>query len=260
MTNKYLKVVSETPILNTPDFQQVFGGTKRTVLQADEKGHIRALEFIALKNMVFEIVNSTSYPYIYEIKSDSFKNSRLFMDSRFTKQITFNVSEPLAFNLIKDELGEKLTSLLGTQYLWGGNWSRGVEKIIEYYPPATPLTIEETNKWKLKGVDCSGFLFEATNGFTPRNTSELINFKNPVLIEGLSCLEIAKIIKPLDLIVYKGHLIIVLDNQFTIESTEKSGVIKRPVAERLNELLTANKPANQISHLNDFVIRRWLDC
>ncbi len=259
MTIKYLKVLTETPILNIPNFQAVFGGPDNNVLQTDEKGHIRALEFIALKDMVFKIVNQTSYPYIYEIENDQYKKSNLFIDSRFTKEITFNLPKPISFNLSKDEITKKLTSLLGTKYLWGGNWSGGVEKLIKYYPPAILLNEDELNKWKLKGVDCSGFLFEITKGFTPRNTSELINYKIAINIEELSYYEISKIVEPLDLIVYPGHVIIILDSDFTIESREKLGVVKTPIIERFKELFISKKPANNFKNPTDFVIRRWFD-
>jgi len=258
MKSKYFEVQNETPILNTANFQKVFDGNNNK-LEADEKGHIRALEFIALKNMVFKIIKKTPYPYIYEVKNEIYENSHLYLDSRFTKPVTSNKTKPLLFNLKKDKLIKNLTSLIGTKYLWGGNWSRGVEKLIKFYPPKKTLNQDEFNKWQLKGVDCSGFLFEITKGFTPRNTKELLNYKNSVNIEGFSYLEISKILSPLDLIVFQGHVIIVLNNEFTIESIENLGVVQTPIIERLKKLFAVKKPANIYKNASDFVIRRWFN-
>ena len=61
MEKKYLQVKSTAPVLNTSDFQSVFGGDEKNRLKTDEKDHIRNLEFIALKNMIFEIVNKTNF-------------------------------------------------------------------------------------------------------------------------------------------------------------------------------------------------------
>lgn len=258
MDNKFLKVLSETPILNIPNFQEVFGGQKRNCLLTDEKGHIRSLEFIALKDMVFKIIKQTSYPYIYEIEADWYEKKQLFIDSRFTKEITFYLPKNNVFNMTEEEISEKLHSMVGIKYLWGGNWSQGIEKLIKFYPPSVDLENDQLNKWKLKGVDCSGFLFEVTNGFTPRNTKELMNFKNPIKIKGLTYKEIIEIIKPLDLIVYQGHIVIILNSDFTIESREKFGVVKTPIIDRLKELLLTKKPSNHFKNSDDFVIRRWI--
>lgn len=55
--NKFLKVIKPAPILNIPNFRSVFGEKH---LMEDEKGHIRAIEFIALKGMVFKIKKKLS--------------------------------------------------------------------------------------------------------------------------------------------------------------------------------------------------------
>ncbi len=44
-----------TPVLNTSDFESVFGGESGDSLKLNEEGHIMALEFIALPNTVFKI-------------------------------------------------------------------------------------------------------------------------------------------------------------------------------------------------------------
>jgi hypothetical protein len=256
MTKKYLKITKPTPILNTANFQQIFGGKDKKNLLVDEQGHIRALEFIALKDMIFEIVNKTSYRFIYEVKCNFYDKPNLYIDSRFAKKINYYITKPKNLNLSSHEIIKRLNSLLGTKYLWGGNWSKGIIDLLKYYPISNSNK-ELTDKWQLKGIDCSGFLFEVTNGFTPRNTSELMNYKIPIKIEGLSIKQIIQIIKPLDLILYQGHMIIILDNDFTIESRENFGVVKVPILDRLKELLVSKKPSNTYKNSTNFVIRRW---
>jgi len=258
MAYKFLKVTNPTPILNTKDFQEVFGGKNKDTLKADAKGHIRALEFIALEYMIFEIVEKTDFPYIYKIKCDFYKNTELYIDSRFTTFIKDKKDISLKYLLDKEKILNKLLSYLGDQYLWGGNFSKGIKNLLKYYPAAKSLQQKEKDKWILKGADCSGILFEATNGYTPRNTSELLHFKEPVLIKTLKPDQIARDVKPLDIIVFKGHIIIVLDSNNTIESRENFGVIKTSLIERLREIHKTKKAANFYKNENDYVIRRWI--
>lgn len=258
MQAQYLKVIDETPILNTPNFGQIFDSSKNSPL-CDEKGHIRALEFIAFKDMIFEVIQPTTYPYIYEVKCDFYKSQNLFIDSRFTKDVSYNLNPKVKFYKSSKEIISKLSSLIGAKYLWGGNWSRGIEKLLKYYPPSNKLSNDELNKWMLKGVDCTGILFEVTHGLTPRNSIELTKYKKTVPIEQLSPKQISQIVKPLDLIVYKGHLIIVLDDKYTIESREKLGVVTTPIIDRLDELFITKKPQNSCVNNDDFVIRRWFN-
>ena len=258
MKASFLKVINPAPILNTKNFNSVFGGKNKRDLKTDEKGHIRALEFIALKDMIFEIIEKTDFPYIYKIKCDFYKNnyyekSELYIDSRFTTFIKDQKEISLKYILDKKKILKNLLSYLGREYLWGGNFSKGIKTLSKYYPAAKSLQQKEKDKWILKGVDCSGILFEATNGYTPRNTSELLNYKEPVFIKDLKPDQIAKNVKPLDIIVFKGHDVIVLDSNYTIESSENFGVIKTPLIERLNEIHKTKKAANFYKNDNDYV-------
>ena len=131
------------------------------------------------------------------------------------------------------------------------------------------LSVGNKELWQLAGLDCSGLLYEATGGWTPRNTSALVSFGKPVDINGLSADSIAGKIRPLDLIVWQGHLIIVLDHGEVIESRlycdgRKNGVIIKPLKERLHEILSARNPSNSLGAKGNvskktFVIRRWDD-
>jgi hypothetical protein len=134
--------------------------------------------------------------------------------------------------------------------------------MLEYYKPAGIISDETLTKWELKGCDCSGLMYEATNGFTERNTSKLIHEGEPVLIEGMTADEIAKILKPLDMIVWVGHVIYVYDETTAIQSSlSKGGVVKTDLTETLKQLMEKRTPVNDYdgSSGERFVVRRWYE-
>ena len=108
--------------------------------------------------------------------------------------------------------------------MWGGNYADGISKMLEYYPPKENVSENIKDLWKLRGLDCSGLLYQATDGCTLRNTSSLTTIGNVVEIKDKSASEITNLVLPLDLIVWNGHVVIVLDKETTIESTPAYGV------------------------------------
>ena len=69
-----------------------------------------------------------------------------------------------------------MEALTGTPYVWGGNWSSGIPEMVHFYPPKSPLDEKTERYWNLKGIDCSGLLYQTSGGATPRNTSQLIYY------------------------------------------------------------------------------------
>ncbi len=251
-----------TPVLNTPHFSCVFGGKNRDRLLLDEKGHMRALEFVALSGTLFQVLEE--FPdFILRVAIPGYSSQGIFfIDSRFTRPCG---PEKETFSSLPkpDLLLARLEKLLGVSYLWGGNYSPGIPEIFSFYPPAVALDPITKNHWMLKGADCSGILYEITEGKTPRNTSSLVHFGEPVPIEGLEINRLPSLLRPLDLIVYVGHLIIVFDSSSTIESRERKGVVKTPIGERLEELFATRIPSNswpigEKTSRPSFVIRRFL--
>ena len=91
---------------------------------------------------------------------------------------------------------------------------------------------ETLRLWRLEGVDCSGLLYQATGGYTPRNTSSMKDFGDEVKISGLPLEQISFLVRPLDLIVCTGHVVIVLNGQPTAVIKKKSGGLPEQVVER----------------------------
>ena len=85
-----------------------------------------------------------------------------------------------------------------------------------------------------------------------------MQYEKGLEIEKVPIKKIIKLLEPLDLLVFKGHVIIVLDNKNVIESREYKGVIATPIEVRLEELMLTKKPVNTYKNADDFVIRRWL--
>jgi hypothetical protein len=260
MHHFFTQSIFPTPVLNTPKFSSVFGGENHDRLLLDEKGHMRALEFVALSGTLFQILEE--FPdSILRVAIPSYSAcGNFFIDSRFTQPC--KAKKTAHASLPKTEiLLSNLEKLQGVSYLWGGNYSPGIPEIFSYYPPPANLDTKTKDHWMLKGADCSGILYEITEGKTPRNTSQLVHFGRPLFVENLSPKEIIALLRPLDLIVYVGHLIIVWDSSYTIESRESRGVVKTPIDERLAELFSHRTPCNSWpceKTGSSFVIRRWL--
>jgi hypothetical protein len=253
---RYAVAEGPTPVLNTPDFPGIFSGT----LKLDPCKGVRPVEFTALPGTLFRIegVQQKGGVTVYRVTSNDYpyrSKSGFFVDARFLKIVdqTFPERSRVLPDLATVQQG--LLSSLGRPYVWGGNFRDGVELLGKLYPGADSLS----------GVDCSGMLYEATNGFTPRNSSALTSFGAPVAVAGLSAESIAQILQPLDLIVWKGHVMVVLDRDRVIQSTMGcqggGGVTLSPLRETLRHLMKSRKPCDAyprgVAGSKAFVIRRW---
>ncbi len=277
-TNPALYAIAElpTPVLNTPEFSSVFGNKDGKTLHLDGSGLMREVEFIALPKTVFKIENiiNKRNTTIYKITTDDYPYPTpkgYFIDKRFVKTVDYKPPNRLKRLPVKKVIINKLLSSKGSNYIWGGNYKAGIAQMLSFYPPSPTIDTELKDRWMLKGVDCSGLLYEATNGYTPRNTSSLLSFGEPVKIADLSANQIMQKVKPLDIIVWKGHVIIILDRERTIESRldydkkrqgNQGGVRIRDLKEALIETLRTKIPVNNyVDEVKEgrkkFVVRRW---
>jgi hypothetical protein len=253
-----------TPVLNTPDFESVFGGSKGNRVKLDNKGLIREMEFIAFPNTVFnilEIIPKNGYD-MYKVTTDDYQyKGDFYIDSRFVTLTDTKIQDREQLRPKKEIILENLKTMEGYPYMWGGNVADGISEMLEYYQPKTNLSENTESLWKLRGVDCSGLIYQATGGTTPRNTSSLITYGAPVEIQGLSASEIKSKLQPLDLIVWSGHVIIVLDENTAIESTPNPGVHKSDLLSRLQSVMSERTAVNdwETTSGKRFVIRRWAE-
>ncbi len=267
---EYGVALISTPVLNTPDFATVFGGTSGMSLKTDRCGQVRELEYIALPGTVFTIkkILPSKSIHIYQVETDEYtapENTRLYIDSRFLRLAQSAVPPRRALLPSRDAITSALTAAVGSRYVWGGNVPEGVPELLAWF--YEDIREEERSRFVLAGLDCSGLLYQATGGWTPRNTAQLLTFGQGVAIAGKSYRDIANLLQPLDLIVWNGHVIIVLDHQTAIESRLEcsrpgnGGVTVTPLPQRIAEIMRARHPKNAWPNSKKqsdvFVVRRW---
>ncbi|MCI0382171.1 MAG: peptidoglycan endopeptidase [Chlamydiae bacterium] len=256
--NRFATAKTYTPILNTPNFTQIFGGKDGSTLPLDEQGLLRCIEMVAFPKTKFQLLKNCGN-FIYLATTNEYP-SPVYIDCRFltpcsSREPKRHIILPSISVIIRE-----LEKLIGTPYIWGGNYYLGIPELVDFYPPKKQLNEEILNIWTLKGLDCSGLLYQVTNGFTPRNTSELLSFGTSIPISGLEPREIVPLLLPLDMIVWKGHMILVLTPKETIESLATSKkVILSNLTQRLSEVIEIHKktPSDEWKDSTSFIIKRW---
>ena len=262
---QFAVAIVPAPLLNTADFSSVFGGKDGRSLRKDECGQLRAVEFVALPGTVFTIEKkiASKTGAVYRVTTDDYpypSPEGYFIDSRSVKIVAVRPPERVRSLPTKEKILATMESRVGSRYVWGGNIAAGVAQLSQWYPPTGAADMA---LWQIKGVDCSGLLYEATGGYTPRNTSALLKFGRPVMIAGKSVQEIAARLQPLDLVVWPGHVLIVLAGGRIIESRlvcsrPEDGVRIRPLQEALQEIIKKRQPVDNITRgTKEFVVRRW---
>lgn len=259
-----------TPVLNSPDFKAVFGGAGGQGLKTDRCGQVRELEYIALPGSVFTIVQKHRFGTsdIYQIKTGEYEappHVRLYVEGRF---IDVHHTAPAQRKRLlppREEIVSALRASVGKRYVWGGNIPEGVPELAAWH--SKNISEDDRAHLTLAGLDCSGLLYQATAGWTPRNTSQLIAFGRGVSIAGKQSAEVMALLQPLDLIVWNGHVIIVLDQRTAIESRlecgkpSNGGVVMTPLSQRIDEIMNKRRPENSWpggkKRQDVFVVRRW---
>jgi cell wall-associated NlpC family hydrolase len=243
------------PVFSDPAHPVLMAGAGEAGLPHDPCGQVGSLEFVSLPATPFRVheCSTNGRTTVCRVATDAYPEpvgKHLYLDASF---LSFTSEAPPPRRSVlpsREELQRLLEGRLGTPYVWGGNLARGVGSGTEK---------------AFRGVDCSGLLYEVTDGFTLRNTSELIRFGKGVSVNGLSAADLAARLEPLDLLVWDGHVIIVLDRERTIESRldcgahGHGGVVIRPLAETVARLLAGRKAADEwpVGGGKFFVVRRW---
>lgn len=267
---EYAVAIRPTPVLNSPDFKAVFGGKDGQTLKTDRCGQVRELEYIAMTGSLFKILkpHHTETADIYQIETDEYTappNVHLYVDGRFLKLERNAPPSRMRSLPQKETIVSKLRQSVGSHYVWGGNVLEGLPEVKSWF--YANIKDYDVERLTLAGLDCSGLLYRATDGWTPRNTSQLIKFGRGVAVEGKQAKEIAELLQPLDLLVWNGHVIIVLDPQTTIESRLEcgkpgnGGVVTVSLPKRIAQIMRTRRPVNTWTagmKPNDiFFVRRW---
>jgi cell wall-associated NlpC family hydrolase len=254
---RHAVAISFTPLFSSKNLQEIFQGT---TLPLDD-GLLRPLETIAFPRTLFSLHSVKDS--IAQVSTNDYPSEKpLYTDIRFLSLKKEPIEERRPSLPSAIEMIATMKRCLGMPYLWGGN-SWGVGSMLSYYPPGVDthaLSPTVQSIWQLKGVDCSGLLYLAAQGATPRNTSSLVYYGKSVAIEGIPVDQWQ--IKPLDIIVWPGHVIIALDSTSVIESVKGKGVIITPLKNRVKEIedTLGRKGYNTIDADNSgkgYVIRRF---
>lgn len=271
---RYAVAFLPTPVLNTPDFAGVFGGRDGKSLRTDSCGQIRALEFVAFPATLFRIEETIrkGNSVVYRVTTDDYPypdRAGYFIDNRFVGTVVHPPANRPRSLPSRENIVESLLAAEGSAYVWGGNLRGGIPEMLAFFPePSQSAHDQKTSALRqLRGVDCSGLLYEATTGFTPRNSSGLVDFGAPVPVAGTDATGIAGRLEPLDLIAWPGHVLIVLDRERVIESrldcTGRGGGVRvRSLAAALREIMKSRVPVDDYRdatarRVKGFVVRRW---
>ncbi len=259
------------PVLNSPEFGKVFGGRDGKTLKTDSCGQVREMEFIAQPGTVFKVTgkSGSAKNTVYRVVTDEYPAAAgisLYVDGRFL-ELRNDLPQPRKRVVSsKQEIVSRMIAANGMPYVWGGNVRQGVFELFDFYYQGK-IQKKDEKRLALAGLDCSGLLYEATNGWTPRNTSSLIRFGDSVPVAGKNLTQIGALLEPLDLIVWNGHVLIVLDKQTIVESRLEcgkpgnGGVIISPLQQRLASIMKTRQPVNEWpaggKKKDVFVVRRW---
>lgn len=220
---------------NFPHLQPSLGPFK------DHQGLLKQIEIIALPGTKFTVLQELPQN-VYEVRTLDYPSSTpLYMDRRFLQAASDATPEREKKLPSPDSILKFMQSVIGTRYFWGGNWAAGIEEMTSFYPQLPP----NDEDLLCRGVDCSGLLYQATNGFTPRNTGQLCTYGREIELD-------FEKVKPLDMMVWRGHVIFVLDHNTSIESVLGKGVVVSDLKERVNYFRDKLR-----AEQTPFYFRRW---
>lgn len=242
----YALTKSDTPLLNSTDWDGVFGGADGNSLRYDRFGEIDDLVFVAAPktplNLQRQIRHKTRLgveTIYYKVTTPDYTGEEpLWVDGRFLE--LQDVRQPAEKTVLNsDQILETLRIYVGLPYTWHGSSADGAPRILDYYPPAQEITMRSKNDWILKGFDSLGMLYRASAEATPLDLKSLMNFGQAVFVDLATVSDkdeqgntvdtsVAKAkmlmaeLKPLDIITYSDRIWVVLDHDEVIESRYRS--------------------------------------
>lgn len=201
-------------VYNTPRISELY---QNKPLKND-KGLLIGVEMVLLPGSKIEVIAKLE-GNICQISTPHYKvGYPTYVDGRYLKKGT-----PQTFILPSyEDAIENLSKIKeDTRYIYGANLDQGVPSLFVDFPPCLDLDPTEKQDWILQGLDCSGLFFQICAGATLRNCSMLDKvgdrLTNPRLSE----------LRPLDLILTKGHVAIVETSKNIIESAKRFNGVRR---------------------------------
>lgn len=231
-----------TPIFNTPEIP-----FRQLPLKKDHQGRLVEIETIAFPGTKFKCLEQISETLLHVETNEYPSPIPLYVDSRFLQVVPPELPERYKTLPSVDAILQWMEDRKGLRYFWGGNWHTGIPEMLDLYPHLQKASQEDQDDAVCRGLDCSGLLYQATNGLTPRNTSDLTKFGQELHLE-----LIQDGLKPLDLLVWNGHVIIVRSPTTLIESRINHGVVVSDVETRYAEIVQMLKQQNKTHYF-----RRW---
>jgi hypothetical protein len=216
MYKEYVTARVNTPIFNTTCADEL--------LKLDKSFLIRSLEMIAYPGSLFEVQGSEGD--FFHITTDEYPSKKkLFVHHLFVSKVVGEAKPRTRTIPSKEEIILRLETFPPSMYVWGGNFPEGIPELFPLLTLDRPLNAYTYSAFQFKGVDCSGLLYNVTDGALPRNTSELCHIGEKV-----------PSLRPLDLVVWPGHVLIALPHNRLIECRIHDGIVISPQAERLAQL------------------------
>jgi hypothetical protein len=203
-----------TPLFNSPNFFSSLtsnGGVDQTF-------HLRILETVAFPKS--KIVKIKEEGAIVRLLFPEYSLSQeLFTFASFIEEAEAEKKQKLPS---KEQILKSLIDFPKIPYLLGGNTPFSIDLHC-------PLSFDPfaNRHRKLFGIDCSGLLYFVTNGNVPRNTSQMNAMGEEV-----------NDLLPLDAILFPGHVIIYLGDNYVIESRQFDGVTISKWQERQKQIPT----------------------
>lgn len=257
--------------LGTANISKSLWGPWFTGLNLDKQNLIREVAVVVPEGTVFTLISKREWDApIYQVRTREFdagsgSKQSYFVDARFIEKVENKPQERIANLPDKETILSNMKSMLKSAYVRGWSRYQGIPQLEARYPSSNPLSNTHQQQKTLKGVDCSGLLYQATDTYTPRNTRQLLKFGDPISIEGLNSSQIIQKLQPLDIIVWAGHIVIVYDQQWAIESRRRPnfawGVEMVSLKSRLDEIMKNRTAVNDyesssLPSSKKFVIRR----
>lgn len=220
-------------------------------LPFDEQGLYRPLEMMLLPESNLKVLEVKENG-VLKVRTDKLEKGYVFKDS-----LEFSMKYDRV-DLKEKNILDNLLSYVGCSYIWGSNWtlSKNQQEALQVHLKTRSENFIKNMQFLFSGLDCSGLLYASAQGQVPRNTSELVHFGKFIEVEGLSNLQICEKVRPLDLIVWKGHVLVFLDEKSVIESRKDYGCVVIEAQARLEEIRSSRDPANVLGE-NKFYIKRW---